>query len=102
MISIITVVVRLSRLAEKTNVTTDNVQSIRSRLRVRNSWAMKSKHPLLLNISTIVIVASRNSTTSAAFPTHGMNTFCATNCLTMELTSGAIPFSFKGVPDTIE
>ena len=67
--SIITVVVRLSRLAEITNVTIARVQIILRLLRVFINWVMKSKQPLLLSISTIVIVASKNNTISAACPT---------------------------------
>ena len=71
MVSIITVVVRLSRLMEIRNVTMARVHSIFLLLRVRSNWRTKSKQPLLLRISTIVIVASRNITISAALPTCG-------------------------------
>ena len=74
MVSIITVVVRLSRLAEIRKVTTESVQSMRWLLRVRSSWDIKSKHPLFCSISTITIVASRKSTISEALPTYLRNT----------------------------
>ena len=48
-----------------------SVHSIFLLLRVRSNWRTKSKQPLLLRISTIVIVASRNITISAALPTCG-------------------------------
>ena len=71
MVSINTVVVRLSRLIEMMKVTMASVQSIFLLLRVRSNWRTKSKQPLLLSISTMVMVASRKSTTSAALPTCG-------------------------------
>ena len=82
MVSIITVVVRLSRLADIIKVTTDSIHNIFLLLRVRSSCEMKSKHPLFCNISTMVIVASRKSTISEAFPTYFKNIFWAINCFT--------------------
>ena len=52
-------------------VTMASVQSIFLLLRVRSNWRTKSKQPLLLSISTMVMVASRKSTISAALPTCG-------------------------------
>ena len=59
----------VGRAAEITKVTTESVHIIRLLLRVRSNWRIKSKQPLLLRISTIVIVANKNKTISAALPT---------------------------------
>ena len=67
--SIVIAVVRLSRLAEMINVAKVMVHSRRLELRVLTHFEMKSKQPLLLRISMIAIVASRNSTMLAARPT---------------------------------
>ena len=90
-VNIITVVVRLSKLAEITNVTHDSIQSIFLLLRVRSNWEIKSKHPLLYKISTIVMVANRNKTISEASPTYFRNMFWAMNCFTVALV-GTMPF----------
>ena len=67
--SIIVAVVRLSRLADMINVAKVMVHNSRLGLRVFIHFCMKSKHPLLLSISIIDIVASRNITILAARPT---------------------------------
>ncbi len=56
------------KIGRNTNVTTESVQIIRLLLRVRSNWRIKSKQPLLLRISTIVIVANRNKTILGALP----------------------------------
>ena len=76
-VSIITVVVRLSRLAEMTNVRAETIHSMRLLWRVRISRVRKSKQPLFTNISVIAIVESRNNTTSEALPTYLRKMFCA-------------------------
>ena len=70
MTSIVIVVVRLSRLADMRNVATEMVHSSRFELRVRIHSLIKSKHPLLLRISMMDIVARRNMTIAAALPTY--------------------------------
>ena len=70
MTSINTVVVRLSRLAEMRKVAIVIVHSSRFEFLVRIHSLIKSKQPLLLRISIIVIVASRNITIAAALPTY--------------------------------
>ena len=70
MTSIMAVVVRLSRFAEIMNVATVMDHNRRLLFRVLIHSEMKSKHPLLFSISTIVIVASKNNTIAAAFPTY--------------------------------
>ena len=68
-INIIVVVVMLSRLALIINVMAVISQSSLRLWRVRIICVRKSKQPLLLRISTIIIVASRKSTISAPLPT---------------------------------
>ena len=86
-----TVVVRLSRLADIRKVTPAIIHNILLAERVRSSCDTKSKQPLLLSISTMVIVASRNSTTPHACPTYFRKTFSAMNCFTSALLGNA-PF----------
>ena len=85
MVSIMVVVVRLSKLAEIMNVATVMLHSNLLLLRVRIHSPTKSKHPLLLSISTIDIVASKNSTMAAALPTYLMNKFSPMKYLTARL-----------------
>ena len=67
--SIMVVVVRLSRLADRMKVASVMVHSSRFELRVRIHSLIKSKQPLLFNSSTMDMVASRNKTMAAARPT---------------------------------
>ena len=62
-------VVRLSRLADNINVARVMVHNKRLELRVRIHSVIKSKQPLLLSISMMVMVANRNMTMLAARPT---------------------------------
>lgn len=70
MTSMVMVVVRLSRLAERIKVASVMVHRRRLELRVRIHSLMKSKQPLLFSSSTMDIVASRNMTMAAALPTY--------------------------------
>ena len=70
MISMVMVVVRLSKLAERIKVASVMVHRRRLELRVRIHSLMKSKQPLLFSSSTMDIVASRNMTMAAALPTY--------------------------------
>ena len=83
-VSIMTDVVKLSRFADNKKVIVDRVQSIFLLLRVFNKGVMKSKHPLLFSISTIVIVASKKRTISAALPTYGRKMLCEIKSFTIE------------------
>ena len=88
MVSIMTVVVMLSRFAEIKKVMTDKVQSILLPLRVRSICEMKSKHPLFCNISTIVIVESRKRTISEALLTYFKKRFWKIYCFTAAEEAG--------------
>ena len=88
-VSIITVVVRLSRLAEMMKVVIDSAHNSRRLRRVFSNWETKSKQPLLWSISTMVIVASRKSTISAPRPTYLRKTSWAIYSLTTLLVGTA-------------
>ena len=77
------IVVRLSKFAEITKVDNDIAHKKLLLFLVRAQVPIKSKHPLLFNISTIVIVEIRNKTISAALPTYLRNILWAINCFTV-------------------
>ena len=63
------------------------VHNRRFELRVRIHSVMKSKQPLLLNSSTIDIVARRNITMDAASPTYFKKTCSLMKYLTASLVA---------------
>ncbi len=75
-------VVRLSRLADIMNVSPARIHRKRVGLCVRSHSLIKSKQPLLLSTSTMVIVPKMKSTTSAAFTIYLKKMDLAMNVLT--------------------